>query len=207
MARRWLAIGIIALFSLSNALGAAAGEYQSGFAFGISVPDIYLVLTRAEVQKNAELFLRSDGDDAFGQIPSAMRREVYQRVATGKIEIFYRTEGTDASFVDNVNVMSQRAQLPRNQNQLAKVCQILTGEFSRMFGRPVGLDGCEMRRIAGRPALYLAFDGAIPGTKTLQYQVEQSSGDTIVLTATAINANLTRMMGEFEQMVASIRLN
>ena len=106
MARRWLSVGIIALFSLSTALGAAAGEYESGFGFGISVPDIYLVLTRAEVQNNAELFLDSEGDDAFGRIPSTMRQEVYQRVVAGQIEIFYRTEGIDASFVDNVNVMS-----------------------------------------------------------------------------------------------------
>ena len=199
----WLLLASL-LFSGSVA---SAGEYESGFGFAISVPDMYLVLTRDEVQKNAELFLGTGEGADYEQIPAAMRREVYQRVASGQIEIFYRTEGVALNFVDNVNVMAQQAQLPGSARQLEEVCQILPGEFSRMFGRPIGLDGCEMRRVAGRRALYLAFDGAIEGTKTLQYQVEQRSGQTVILTATATNANLTRMQGEFEMMVSSIRPN
>jgi len=197
----WLLVGSL-LFSGS---AANAGEYVSGFGFAISVPDVYLVLTRDEVQKNAELFLGSGDGSGYDGIPHAMRKEVFQRVASGQIEIFYRTEGVALNFVDNVNVMSQRAQLPRNAGQLAEVCQLLPGEFSRMFGRPVGLDGCEMRRVGGRPALFLAFDGAVEGTKTLQYQVQRQSGETVILTATATRTNLTRMQSEFEQMVASMR--
>jgi len=184
---------------------ATAGEYASGFGFAISVPDVYLVLTRDEIQKNAELFLGSEDGGGYEEIPSAMRREVYQRVVSGQIEIFYRTEGVALNFVDNVNVMSQRAELPRSAEQLAEVCRILPGEFSRMFGRPIGLDGCELRRVGGRPALYLAFDGAVEGTKTMQYQVQRQTGETVILTATSTRTNLTRMQSEFEQMVASMR--
>jgi hypothetical protein len=197
----------VALFLVAGlcASAAIAEDYRSGFGFGITVPDVYLVLTADEVTNNAELFLDDEAGDAYGGVPSALRREVFQRVQNGEIEIFYRTEGVDFDFVDNVNVMVQRAMIPKTGSQLKEVCRILPGEFSRMFGRPIALDDCELRAVAGRRSLYLAFDGALVGTKTLQYQVEHANGDTLILTATAKTANMPRMLGEFEAMVASIR--
>lgn len=88
--------------------------------------------------------------------------------------------GIGPSFVDNVNRMSKRAELSRNQRQLNEVCQNLPCEFSRMFGPPVGpvgLDGCEMRQVAGRPALYPAFDGADPGNEDLSVLGGTSFGE------------------------------
>ncbi len=186
---------------------ARAGDYLSGFGFGITVPDEYLVLTQDEVQKNADVFLEDDGDDRMREVSSTMRRGVYDRVQAGQLEIFYRTEGGDIAFVDNVNVMMQKAQLPANARQLQEICQILPEEFSRLFGRPIGMENCEMRAIAGRSALYLAFDGALLGTKTLQYQILRDDGMMLILTATSTKNNIPRMLGEFEVMVSSIRMH
>ena len=206
MIRSRFALTVLCLVIALASARASAADYRSGFGFGISVPEVYLVLTREEVQENADLFLESEGDSRFERIPRAMRLAVFERVKNGQLEIFYRTEGVDVSFVDNVNIMSQRASLPRDEAQLAEICQVLPVEFSRMFGRPVGLDGCELRRVGRRRALYLAFDGAMPGTKTMQYQIERVPGEMIVITATAATANVSRMMGEFEGMIASIRI-
>jgi len=199
---------IVVLTSLLVLLAGAAraGEYESGFGFGISVPEVWLVLTRSEVAKNAAAFMDEDGD-RFGSVPPEMRRVVFDRVEAGELEIFYRREGSSESFVDNVNIMTQPADLPASEQQLAGVCRVLPGEFSRVFGRPIGIDLCEMRELIGRPALYLQFDGAIPGTTTLQYQLQRRAGETLVLTATAAKPNLARLLGEFEEMVASIRMH
>lgn len=199
-------IGLVTILVLvACASVALAGDYASGFGFGITVPDAYLVLTADEVAENAELFLEESEGDAYGRIPSAMRGEVFARVQRGEIEIFYRTEGVDFDFIDNVNVMVQRARIPTNQAQLDEICSVLPEEFSRMFGRPIGLDDCELRPVVGRSSLYLAFDGALAGTKTLQYQLQRSAGETLILTATAKISNVPRMLGELESMVASIR--
>lgn len=182
-----------------------AGEFESAFGFGISVPDVWLVLTRSEVAENAAAFMDDDGD-RFGSVPPAMREVVFERVAAGQLEIFYRREGISGSFVDNVNIMTQPADLPVSEQQVDGICRVLPGEFSRVFGRPIGLDRCEMRELMGRRALYLEFDGAIPGTTTLQYQLQRRVGETLILTATAAKPNLARLQGEFEEMVASIRM-
>jgi len=82
------------------------------------VPDEYLVLTQDEVQKNADVFSEDDGDDRMREVSSTLLRGVYDRVQAGQLEIFYRTEGVDFTFVGNANVMMQKAQLPANARQL-----------------------------------------------------------------------------------------
>ena len=205
--QKWLAIAaLLMLLTLSKAGTATAEDYESGFGFGISVPNVWLVLTRSEVTNSAEVFLGDGGVSGLGSVPLAMRRAVYDRVQAGELEIFYRREDTPGSFIDNVNVLMQSADLPSTPDQLENICQILPTEFSRVFGRPIAMDVCEMRERIGRRSLYLEFDGAVPGTTTLQYQIQRSQRATLIMTATAATENLPRMMDEFEEMIASIRL-
>ncbi len=206
--RTWLAItGMLLSSWLGVATAAVAGEYESGFGFGISVPETWWVLTRDEVGANAEAFLGGEGSGELDFIPPAMRRVVYDRVVAGELEVFYRRDVAAGGFVDNVNVLLQAADLPSTPEHLARVCEILPGEFSRVFGRPIAMDECEMRERIGRRTLYLQFDGALEGTTTLQYQLQRGSNATLILTATVLSENLPRMLGEFEAMIASIRIH
>lgn len=202
----WLATAL--LMTTAMATTAPAEDYRSGFGFGISVPDVWLVLTQGEVAGRPDLFrgeVDKDETAVLQAIPLEMRQSVFKRIVNGDLEIFYRREGLTGSFVDNINIMRQLSPLPDDGAQLDAVCQILPGEFSRVFGRPITMDACEIRDMMGSRALYLQFDGAIQGTKTMQYQLEQKSDLTLVLTATSAAPNLPRMLSEFESMVASIR--
>jgi hypothetical protein len=200
----------------------SAAEYESGFGFGISVPDVWLVLTRSEVIESAENFFADSGEEsgegpgqesgdrgsrALAKVPLAMRQDVFERVRSGEMEMFYRLASEPVRFVDNVNVMKQSANLPNTPEQVLAICRALPTEFSRIFGRPIAVDVCEMRERIGRRALYLQFDGAVPGTTTLHYQLQHGFGETLVFTATTVIANLPSVMGEFEGMISSIRLH
>jgi len=201
---RALAWGL-SVFGLAT--GANAVEYESQFGFAISVPEVWMVFTRGEIVGNASRFLEEGRTERFEAIPQEMRQTLYDRISAGDLEIFYRGEGPPGSLVENVNVMIQTVTLPRTHEQLVGICRMLPTEFSRVFGRPIGMDSCEMRDRAERSVLYLQFDGPIPGTTTLQYQLPRDSDDTLVLTATAVNRNLPRMLSEFEEMVSSIRMH
>jgi hypothetical protein len=185
---------------------AAAGEFRSGFGFGISVPDVWLVLTRGEVERNSSLFLAGDGVAGLDQIPTAMRKHVFDRIRNGELEVFYRRENEAEDFIDNVNFLLQPAELPVSQAELDGVCHALPGEFSRIFGRPIAMEACEMRDRVRGPALYLQFEGAVPGTTTMQYQLPRGAQSTLVITATTSRTSLPRMLSELEDMVESIRI-
>ena len=203
----WVGLSLAAALSLAQT--ARAGEFRSGFGFGISVPDVWLVLTRGEVERNAENFLDHDGGgvDALERIPVAMRRTVFDRVRAGELEIFYRRENEAEGFVDNVNFLLQPAEPPLTREQLVGVCRVLPGEFSRIFGRLILMEACEMRERVRRPVLYLQFEGAVPGTTTMQYQLPRAGDGTIVITATTASVSLPRMLSELEGMVESIRID
>lgn len=188
---------------------ALAREVRSGFGFGISVPDVWLVLTRGEVEIGSQHFLEEDGspDDALERIPVAMRRTVFERVLAGELEIFYRRENETEGFVDNVNFLLQQAALPATPEQVVGVCRMLPGEFSRIFGRPIAMEACELRERARHPVFYLQFEGAVPGTTTMQYQLPRGRAETLVITATTARASLPRMLSELEGMVESIRID
>ena len=100
----------------------------------------------------------------------------------------------------------QRVALPVTREQLVGVCRILPGEFSRIFGRPISLEACELRDRARGPALYLQFEGEVPGTTTMQYQLPRGRNETLVITATTARTSLPRMQSELEGMVESIRI-
>ncbi len=206
MRQRRSRIGLCALLLLVIGLPVAAAEHASDFGFQISVPDVWLVLTRTDVAENAAAFLHEGTEPGLESIPLSLRQAVYDRVQRGELEIFYRRDGIPGSFIDNVNILLQPSKLPDSEAQVARVCEILPTEFSRVFGRPISMDVCEMRERIGRRALYLQFDGAVPGTTTLQYQLQRGLDHTVILTATAGTENLPRLMSEFEGMIASIRL-
>ena len=195
----------LALVATSVAI-ASAQEVTSGFGFRFSVPETWLVLTRDEVAANADAFVGREGGDELAFIPDDMRRMVYERVMAGELEVLYRRGSAPGTFVDNVNVLVQRAKLPASPEEVSRVCELLPGTFSRVFGRPIAMDVCEMRERVGRRAFYLEFDGAIEGTKSMQYQLSRESEETLVVTATVRSENLARMQDEFEAMIASIRL-
>lgn len=200
---------LLVLSGIAAATPAQAGEFRSGFGFGISVPDVWLVLTRGEVERHQAAFLEEDagGQGALERIPTPTRRLVFDRIRAGELEVFYRRENESALFVDNVNFLLQRAGLPATREQLTHLCRVLPLEFSRVFGRPIAMEACELRDRARGPALYLQFEGALPGTTTMQYQLPRGGDATLVITATTVRASLPRLQDELEGMVESIRLD
>lgn len=203
------ALGLVAPLLCAATSGEAVG-HRSGFGFEISVPDTWLVLTRGAVSERSDLILgESDpqNPNVLDVIPEDARRAVLERIERGDLEIFYRRGAVANEFIDNINVMRQSTTFPATPEQVQAICRVLPVEFSRIFGRPIAMDHCEARDMVGRRALYFQFDGAVEGTKSLQYQIERASGDTLVLTATVANARLPQMLGEFEAIVSSIRFD
>ena len=79
--QKWLVIAaLLTGLTISSAVGARATEYESGFGFRISVPSVWLVLTRDEVATGADVFLGDGGSSALKSVPLAMRRVIYDRV-------------------------------------------------------------------------------------------------------------------------------
>lgn len=209
LARWGLCASLTSIFCLASPL--SAKDVRSEFGFEVSLPDTWVALTRREVANQADVLLGRDGGQAstdrhvLDGLPSEMRAVVVERIERGELEIYYQPDAPVGTFVDNVNVMRQASTLPTSEDEIAAICRVLPREFSRVFGRPIAVDACELRDVIGRRAVYFQFDGATEGTKSLQYHLADRSGATVVLTATSATSNLSKMLGEFEAMVSSVR--
>ena len=65
--QKWLAIAALLMLSTLSQVGTATAEdYESGFGFGISVPNVWLVLTRGEATDRAAMFLGDGGSSGLG---------------------------------------------------------------------------------------------------------------------------------------------
>lgn len=190
----------IGIFTLLFAVAAHARDINSSMGYSASVPQGWIALTREEVRDNPDLF---DFEKAAKNgMPRALLEQVQPMIVSGRADIFLRRDGS-ASFTDNVNVMKHIGSLPVDADGIRSMCGAARAELSRLFGRPVTVYACEPRRVDGRKALYLDFDGVVPGTRSIQYQFPKSPSVYFVVTATAKNTTLEQVRTDLEAIIRS----
>ncbi len=189
------------VLALLLAAPATAESHRSSFGFDIQVPSNWLVLTRDEVRDNADLF----SGTALDGVDAGLVRSIQGDIEAGRLEMYFRKETESADFTDNVNVRKNIDDTVLGPEVLKEVCPTLPSALEQAFGRKIALQECELRKRAGVDALYLEFDGAVEGTRSLQYQVPRSPSVKLLITATTKLTTLEAVRAEFESMVASLR--
>ncbi|MEW6646477.1 MAG: hypothetical protein AB1450_04720 [Pseudomonadota bacterium] len=186
------------------ALPALGREYQSGFGFSLEASDDWLVLTPKELKDNPELF--NVDKLKGGSIDPALLEQVVGMVRSGQVEVYLHQKTSDARFADNVNFLTQVGRLPTAASEVKGVCDVLPGELSQAFGRPIRMYQCGARQVGKAAALQAEFDGMIEGTRSIQYQFQKSPSVVVIATATAKLDALETIRAEFERMIASVRV-
>jgi hypothetical protein len=178
-------------------------HYQSSFGFRAAVPDAWVVLSRQELLDNPELF------DGFAELPGldgvdpGLMTQIQHRIRSGQVEFLFRVSQTPSGFADNINVIKQVGKLPQD-HELAQVCRELPAIFAQHFGRPAELHRCDFATVAERPALHLEFDGAVAGTRSIQYSIQRSSAVQLVITATATLNTLAIVQEDLARVLATL---
>ena len=178
-----------------------ADVISSAFGFTLDIPEDWIPLTAEEIKKNPDLF---DVDKIEGLSPELFN-QVKPMILSGKTEIFFMPDSSD-NFADNVNVIKQIGRVPSNPKQIAPLCKALPGQLSSMFQRDTKVYKCEIRQVDDTASLYLEFDGAIPGTRSMQYQIPKSDNVFFIVTATVKTSTAARMSGPFHAVMGTFRI-
>ena len=179
---------------------ATARSYTSSFGFSTDVPSYWLVLSRKEIQDKSELF---EGGKTAGLDPSIWAA-IQEQIKAGLIEYWYDMRPDVEKFADNINVRQEPGWLPPRK-EVGAVCASLPEQLSAAFGRPIDLHACKLVKMGPHDTLFLDFDGVLPGTRSMQYQVQRSEGVQIQLTATCIEERVAKVQPDLDAAVKAIK--
>lgn len=199
MKRIVVSVGVLLLCT-----GAAfAKEYQSSFGFAASIQDDWVVLTRQAVRENPAL-LDVSGSQLASITPERLK-DLMARIEKGSLEMMFSRTTSDAVFADNINVLVRSGQIPVSPDKLAKACEAFSAKLGKSAGRALAVAQCETRDPGGFKAVYLEYEGIVPGTVTMQYQIQRPNNELLQVTATCKQASLEKVRAAFDEFVRSIR--
>lgn len=199
--RRYAFVVLLILIAIAPAYGK---EYKSSFGFTVEIPEHWLVLTREELKENPDLF---DFDKKrFGNIDKNLLKSIDSKIKSGQIEVYFNQKTSDSSFADNINVIREIGKIPENDAQLREVCNVISKQLSSYFGREITVYQCKLVSINNLKSLFFEFDGAVEGTRSIQYHIQKSPSIKIIITATCKNRVLDTIQKEFNRIVLSIKM-
>ncbi len=176
-----------------------AGTYDSQFGFSIDLPSHWEIINRKSLKNNPEKFV----DTRRGSLSDKYKNEILE----GKAEVYERLAGDHGNFTDAIFVQVDHGGLKPIKALESAICNVamLQESYSKSFGRSVKIHACKVVRVSNYDAVYTDFDGAAPGTRSLQYQIWKPSNDIIVMTLTARNETIGKLRDEFTGIVYSFK--
>jgi hypothetical protein len=187
------------------ALPLSAEMYNSPFGFSIDIPSHWLIMSSKEIKDNPDLF--DFENEQFNNFDKDLLSLVKNKVASGQIEVYYNKKTSNVRFSDNINVMKSIERLPQTASELNQYCAKFPEELSEYFGKPTKVYECDFKKVAGINSIYLDFDGAIDGTRSIQVQIPKSPNVNIVITATGKNETYEIISKEFDGIMTSLTFN
>lgn len=190
-------------FALTFCAAAQADAYRSNFGFSMDLSADWLIMSQQQLQNGVSV-LNSDNPRFIG-MDSGVLRQVAEKVNNGEMEVYFHKGVGAGGFVNNVNVIRQSARIPADAAELKQTCDQLPSAFSQYFGHPISLYQCALVSVDGKSALLLEFDGALGGTRGIQYQIQKSGDTTLVVTGTFTNGTAEKERTVFAHMVTSMK--
>jgi hypothetical protein len=174
-------------------------EFRSRLGFTLTLPPNWWPLAADIVSEKSE---GAEEHRELAELDPETLRVALGRIRSGEYEYCFRQSFSDG-FAENLTIRRRELRIVDDPEQFREQCKSVPESFGRAYGRPVTVSACELRTVAGRPASYLELEGAVEGTRVLQYQVRESSGTAIALTATLRENQLPETRSEFESIVRS----
>ncbi len=189
--------GVLSILMIILGITAAhAGIYESPFGFSVDLPSHWTIVNREKLKSDPALEGRLKDSDRV------LLDTNHRALQEGTAEIYFD------NLHDSIFVQTGRGGMKPYKAAEKQICDtdLLQKAFSRTFGRSVSVYACKVVRVSSYDAIYMDFDGAKPGSRSLQYQIWKSSNDTVILTLTTRNESLKKLRDEFTAIIYSFEV-
>jgi hypothetical protein len=191
----------VSLIALSIVVPPALAEiYHSPYGFSLDLPSHWWNMNSEKIKNNPALY---DFD-----APKWKNRDtsMLKMIAAGKLEIYWNSHTEDNTFVDNIHVVKRTFKIPQDNSEMKVACDDYPSQISKMYGKPLKIHSCGLRKISGLNALYIEHDGIIDKTRSVTYLIPFKDDVAIMFTLVCRNEFLEKLRKEYDDILASIRM-
>lgn len=192
------------LVILSSVAPLWAQTHHSDFGFSVNLPSGWEVISKEETSRNPDMLDAAFGIARQGTLKDAdkdMLAQLKTMVLTGNVEYYFKRENRSL-----ISVLRKTGKFIQTPSDVGKTCESIPGELAKLMAKPARLYECDLRRMENFNAFYTVTDGFKEETKSLQYQIQKSPGELLIITATCRNQYCKEVDKELDQMVNSIKL-
>jgi hypothetical protein len=186
---------------------AYAGMYESQFGFSIDLPSHWNIVNMKSLKANPERYY-SAHNGRSKNIDESLSEKNKKEILEGKVEIYENLLTNFDNFTDNIYVQMDHGDVKPLKAMEKAICNVkmLKAAFSKSFGRNVNVYACKVVKVSSYDAIYMDFDGAYRGTRSLQFQIWKPSNDIIIMTLTTKNKTLKKLRDDFTAIVYSLNV-
>ncbi len=157
------------------------------------------------LKNNPEKYYSAHNDKSKN-IDDSLSEKYKKEILKGKVEIYENLSTNYDNFTDNIYVQMDHGEMKPLKAMEPAICNVsmLKAAFSRSFGRDVTIYACRVVKVSSYDAIYMDFDGAYRGTRSIQYQIWKPSNDIIIMTLTTKNKTLNKLRDDFTAIIYSL---
>lgn len=176
--------------------GASAETFSSPLGFSVDIPSDWAIFSGEEVKEFESQMLD-------GLKSKVYQDEIKRRIRKGEVEYYFTGRETlSESFLDNICVSKINKDFPG----LLKECNRLSGELSKISGRPMKVYECGYKKMGSLSGFLNDFDGVVYGTRTIVFYFLNSRNEMIAISGSCKIRTLILFKKEYENIIRSIRI-
>ena len=183
-----------------------ADAYHSDMGYTITVPAGWTILSKENVRDKPEAIdaaLRGAGkDQSFSGMPEEIFSKVKELLVGGKVDYFY---SPDPKF--SISVYKGPGEIPGSEFNQAEMCNSMADELSKQAERNVKVYDCQNKLVDGQRAFYMVSDDYWKDHKNIQYMFQKNNNELLLFTASSQTSNFDNMKKEFENVMASLKID
>jgi hypothetical protein len=183
-----------------------ANTLHSDMGYTLTVPAGWTILNKENVRNKPESIdtaMKVAGkDQGFSAMPEEVFSKVKELLVGGKVDYYY---SPDPQF--SISVYKGPGEIPGSEFNQAEMCINMGNELSKQAERNVKVYDCQSKMVDGHRAFYMVADDYWKGHKNIQYMIQKNNDEVLLFTASSRMRNFDDMQGEFENVMASLKID
>ncbi len=183
-----------------------ADTYHSDMGYTITVPAGWTILNKETVRNKPEIIdgaMKVAGENqGFSAMPEKVISKVKELVVGGQIDYFL---SPDPKF--SISVYKGPGEIPGSEFNQVEMCSTMGNELSEQAGRNVKVYDCQNKMVNGQRSFYMVADDHWQGHKNIQYMLQKNKDEVLLFTASSQTRNFDDMKREFENVMASLKID